>query len=237
MKKLLLGLGTLSLAILPVAAMVSCSATTPTVETEAKKLTVEVAVKDAELAKVLTSAVVTEITDAKEAAAKLVVVEKYTTIPTIAEGFTFEIKSAAVKVVAEAQVVDVTITVTETATPANTATATLSITGLTVDSSIVTPTLDTEAAKFETAETLKPAIETTVAAAAITGATDAVAKKIALEVYINLPTLADGFTFEVKTATVDVKVNTTLNVTITITDATAVTKDVTLVITGFTATA
>jgi hypothetical protein len=233
MKKLLLGLGTLSLAILPVAAMVSCSAETPTVETEAKKLTVEVAVKDAELTKVLTSAVVTEITDAADAAAKLVVVEKYTTIPTIAEGFTFEIKSAAVKVVAEAQVVDVTITVTETATPTNTATATLSITGLTVDSSIVTPTLETEKAKFISADTLSAKGTAAEAATAINAETEAVAQKRLIETFANLPTLAAEFSYAFKSAAADETTATTLNVTFTISGPESVTLDVTLNITAF----
>ena len=234
MKKLLLGLGTLSLAILPVAAMVSCSATTPTLETEATKFTTEVVTKDTTA---VTSAVVKEITDGADAAARLVSVEKYATLPTIAEGFTFEVKTAAVKVVAELQNVEVIITVTETAntdTATNSKDATLTITGLAVDSTIEVPTLETEAAKFVEVAAIDGKIKVADAATAINDAADAAAKQIALEVYTILPTLAEGFSLEVKSAAADTTVKTTLNVTITITDATSTTKDVTLVITGFT---
>ena len=228
MKKLLLGLGTISLAILPVAAMVSCSTTTPTLDTEAANLAKEFKAKTATTT---TTAAVKSITDAKDAVAKLAALKVLVDVPALAEGFAFEVKSATINSTKPTQV-DVKITVTETgSTEATKPTkdVTLLITGLTAGEA-VEATLDTEAAKFGSKVTKTPNTTQADALATFTG-DDAAAKLAALKVLVDVPTLADGFTFEVKSAAVSGATDLDVKITITKT-AGATTKDVTFKVTG-----
>ena len=199
MKKLLLGLGTLSLAILPVAAMVSCSTETkPTLEAEAEKFNVSVASK---LKDVTTTDVAKEINEAKTPETRLVAVEKYATLPTMAEGFTLEIKSAIIKAVELSTVVEVIITVTETT---NTDTATnskdvlFSISELMIDQTI--PTLASEAEKFSAVTTTSTDVTAITAAAAIVALQTQEERMKEVAKYATLPVLSDGFTFEIVSA-------------------------------------
>ena len=236
MKKLLLGLGTISLAILPVAAMVSCSTTTPTLDTEATKFTVSL---EAKTPATTTTAAVDSITNAADAKAKLTALETLVgkeKLPTIAEGFTFEVKSAMVNTKLNTTVdVKIMITETDSTETVKNKEATLSITKLTA-AEAPSATLDTEAAKLNvSAVTKTPATTQAAAIATITG--NATAKLAALKVLADVPTLADGFTIEVTAAAASGTTDMTVSITITETAGTAGsnTKDVTFTVTGLTA--
>jgi hypothetical protein len=234
MKKLLLGLGTLSLAILPVAAMVSCSAEEPiienkaTVKTEAKKLNIEVASK---IKDVTTTDVTTAINDAKTPAEKILAIKKYATLPTIATGFTLEVKSATTVDVELSTVVEIMIVVSETATPEKTANATFSITELKVDQTI--PTLASEVDKFKTAVSTSITDTALIAEEEFTNATTPAGKLEALNIYYLIPKLAEGFTLEVKSGKVNPTTNTTLDVFFRITNSKSKSLDGVLHITSF----
>ena len=220
MKKLLLGLGTVSLAILPVAAMVSCSTTETTLDTEATKFTVSL---EAKTPATTTTEAVKSIMDGKDAPAKLLALETLVgkdKLPTIADGFTFEVKSAMVNSKTDTTVdVKITITETDSTETVKTKDATLSITKLT-KATAPTTTLALEAAKYDISLAVlsTEAAKTSAAAAALfTG--DAAAQLAVLKTLVgdNVPTTSEGFTFEVTTAVVG-SVNTTVEVTITVTE-------------------
>jgi hypothetical protein len=231
MKKLLLGLGTLSLAILPVAAMVSCSAT-PSLNEETNKLNISVASK---IKDVTTTIVATEINSALNEDAKLAAVDKYATLPTLADGFKLEVKSAEVN----GETVEIKITVTETA---NTDTTTNSKDAIFTIKELVAvkPTLETEFNKINTnRETIIPSKTSTAAAASIIVASDKDSKEATLKLLVDIPTLAEGFTLEVKSAKINSTTKTSIDVLIAVTeiantDTTTNSKEATLTITGLT---
>ena len=239
MKKLLLGLGTISLAILPVAAMVSCSTTTPTLDTEATKFTVSL---EAKTPATTTTAAVDSITNAADAKAKLTALETLVgkeKLPTIAEGFTFEVKSAMINTKLNTTVdVKIMIAETDSTETVKTKEATLSITKLTATEA-PSATLETEAAKFNISKAVKEEMSTLTSAGAVElldVAIGAPAKLSALETLVgieNVPTLAAGFTFKVTTAIVGIN-KTTVEVIITVIETngglTAIGK---FIITGF----
>ena len=238
MKKLLLGLGTVSLAILPVAAMVSCSTTETTLDTEATKFTVSL---EAKTPATTTTEAVKSIMDGKDAPAKLLALETLVgkdKLPTIADGFTFEVKSAMVNSKTDTTVdVKITITETDSTETVKTKDATLSITKLTKATEPAGPTLDTEVAKLNISQVTKtPATVVTVAIDSITNAADSAAKLLALKVLADVPELEVGFSIEVKSATISGTTDMTVIITVT-QDGTEpiATKDAIFTITGLTA--
>jgi tRNA-binding EMAP/Myf-like protein len=227
MKKLLLGLGTVSLAILPVAAMVSCSST-PSLDEQISKLNISVGskIKDA-----TTITVATEINTASDAIAKLAIVEKFANLPKLADGFTLEVKTAEIN----GSTVEIKITVTEIANT-NSKDTIFTIKELVS----VKPTLETEFNKINiNRETIVPIKTATAAAASIIIANDKDSKEAALKLLVDLPILADGFTLEVKSVKINSKTKTSVDVLIVVTetsniDTTTNSKDATLTITGLT---
>ena len=221
MKKLLLGLGTVSLAILPVAAMVSCSTTETTLDTEATKFTVSL---EAKTPATTTTEAVKSIMDGKDAPAKLLALETLVgkdKLPTIADGFTFEVKSAMVNSKTDTTVdVKITITETDSTETVKTKDATLSITKLT-KATAPTTTLALEAAKYDISKpTQDKAITANGALALFVAADTSELKTGILETLVgkdNVPKTSPGFTFEVTTVVVGSD-NTTVEVTITVTE-------------------
>ena len=219
MKKLLLGLGTVSLAILPVAAMVSCSTTTPqtspTLETEAAKLNTSLRAKYFTMT--TSQAIATILSDQSESHDGLKSLVGEDNLPTLADGFTFVVTSAMVNSKINTTI-DVKITVIEKDEyiDDNTMYTTLQITKLTS----VPASLDTESSKFIlNLNSLDENITTTEAIAKFRG--DANVKLETLKSLVgedNLPTLADGFTFEVKLVALNRVTNTTIDVEITVTE-------------------
>ena len=217
MKKLLLGLGTISLAILPVVAMISCSTTptptTPTLDTESEKFNISLLAKHFTITTSdAIAAIVWDQSTNHDALKNLVGEDK---LPTLADGFTYKVTTAVVNSKIPTTV-DVKITVTETdgIVGSNTKYATLSITKLTS----VTPSLSTESNKFTlNLDSLDPTITTSAAIATFRG--DADTKLKALKDLVgeeNLPILADGFTFEVKLVALNSETPTTVDVEITV---------------------
>ncbi|MGL5732915.1 MAG: hypothetical protein ACRCXE_02515, partial [Metamycoplasmataceae bacterium] len=77
-------------------------------------------------------------------------------------------------------------------------------------------TLDIEAAKFASATTITPNTSAIDAAKSINEVSDDLAKLNALGIFANVPTLAEGFGFKVKSARVNGSLETSLDVLITI---------------------
>jgi hypothetical protein len=230
MKKLLLGLGTVSLAILPVAAMVSCSTPATALDTEASKFE---GTTTAKVTTVTAQSVADEFTAAKDEVTKdAILLANSTSTPVKAsEGFTSMIKSMTVNAETNTTL-DVVFTITEVPvteeTPAaepTTKDATFTITGFAAPAEA---TLETEAAKFTTAVTLLTAGTSTEAATAI------VTDKAILETFYKAPTLANGFDFTI-TSVDGTTADTVLTVVISVTDGKKAAKEVTFTVTGFTA--
>ena len=225
MKKLLLGLGTLSIAILPVAAVVSCGTeSATTLEKEAAKFTTTVT----KTPTTTTEVAVKSITDAADATAKATALAVFAEVPTVSEGFTTEVKSAAVDTTTKTTV-NVKIVITETAGEAgkNTKEVIFSVTGLTAVETPETPTMETEIAKFPATEVSK--IVTDNAATAAPKITEET-----LETYFTTVELATGFSYKFTTATAS---GDTVDLVLTVTGPVAPTKDVTISLTGFQAAA
>ncbi|MGL6125316.1 MAG: hypothetical protein ACRC1F_02375 [Metamycoplasmataceae bacterium] len=184
MKKLLLGIGASLLAILPIAAVVSCSSSTP-IETEAAKFksaeTINNGVTADEAAKAITTASTPE--------AKKTELAKYYKAPELSTGFTFDVKDAKVNS-KTSTTLDVTVTIEETEVEANTKDITFEITKF-------MSAVEFEAAKFKEAVTKDATITATVAAKAINDASTQEAKKTELAKYFTIPALSDGFTYEI----------------------------------------
>ena len=231
MKKLLLGLGTVSLAILPVAAMVSCSTTETTLDTEATKFTVSL---EAKTPATTTTEAVKSIMDGKDAPARLLALETLVgkdKLPTIADGFTFEVKSAMVNSKTDTTVdVKITITETDSTETVKTKDATLSITKLTE----IKTTIETEFAKINReVQTITPHKTAIAAASSIITPIGMDEKMISLRKIADFPSPANGFTFEVNLVTINSITPTTIDVKITITETDGgKTKDATLSITN-----
>ena len=148
-KNILLGLGAMSLAVLPIAAVVSCSATDGkgTLDGELKKFNKSF--------KSLNKTETAEIVAGKfigDASAQLIVLETYIgkeNVPSISEGFTFEVKKAIVNLEDNTKVdVQVTITETDSKEVVKSQDATLTIAGFKTIEVPKVPTLAEVAAQF-----------------------------------------------------------------------------------------
>lgn len=221
MKKILLGLGTSLLAVIPLAAVVSCSSTeTPTIDTEVAKFNTSVATTKADMNAV---AAAKTINDAKDDAGKLTKLKDLVTeVPTVAEGFSFTITSAK----ANSTTLEVSIKVSETATPANNKEATFKVTGFKALSAI-----EEAESKFATpGVATNKAITSAEVVKRITTGADAAAKLAELEKIVDVPKTT-GVTVEVKTASVVTATPTKIEVGITLTEGTN-TANVTWTVTG-----
>ena len=192
MKKLLLGLGTVSLAILPVVAMVSCSSETTKPQIEADKFATSQPAKNPATT---TIEAVESILYASNGTQWLEAVNSLinTPLPTLSEGFEMFVLLAAVSYEDEKSI-EVTFQIIETSTKQR-GLAKFIITDLTY----VEPTLDNQVSRFIKNGFAKPGFTTAEAAATITGTP---AEKLAaankfLTIELTPKFLLKGFTFTV----------------------------------------
>ena len=201
MKKLLLGLGTLSLAILPVTAMVSCTSET-TLESEVSKFNQE---QDALDPIMTTGHAIEEINLGFEGddivGQQLAATNALLThpLPKIAEGFTIDnILSWFSPDISTS--IEVSFTIRETATN-NTAKATLKITNLT---EIYSQALTEQMGKFSRHDdvTKTPLVTAAEAAATVTGTPDEMLAAVNrfLTIELSATFLSPGYTFVIEQA-------------------------------------
>ncbi|MGL5732651.1 MAG: hypothetical protein ACRCXE_01100 [Metamycoplasmataceae bacterium] len=226
MKKLLFGLGSLSLAIIPIGILASCSSssdTDPTINTEAEKFTEAVT----KLKTPTSTEAAKTISDATTPETKKTALKTFIDFPKLDKGFDFEVKKAWANPTKDGVIV-VTVSVyvkSDTATKVDTD---FEISGFATSTD-----LEKAALKFGIPVDAVISITSKEATKRITEAAGAEAKKTALEEIVTaakIPTTV-GFTFEVKEASFKAETATQMEVLITVTQtSSSKTQDVTFVV-------
>ncbi|MGL5617868.1 MAG: hypothetical protein ACRCWU_02290 [Metamycoplasmataceae bacterium] len=231
MKKILLGTGALVLAVIPVAAVVSCSSSGTTLKKEAEKFNTSVPTKATGMN---SSDAAGSIFFAKTPAEKkAALVELAKTIPTLDSEYEFAVLSAEVDS-QTTTTINVEIDVYSGANHKSDEheTVTFKVTGFSAPA-----TLQDEATKFGTTLPTKEASKTPAQAALqINEATPEDEKWEVLKTLITLPVRGSGFKYEITTAEADIVIPTQMIVKIKITKllTSNETVDVELLVTGFT---
>ncbi|MGL5643605.1 MAG: hypothetical protein ACRCW3_02415 [Metamycoplasmataceae bacterium] len=231
MKKILLGTGALALAVIPVAAMVSCSSSESktTLQKEADKF--KTPVKTKVIGMKSSDAAGTIIYDTPTPASKKEALLKLADVPTLDSEYEFSVLAATVDATTKTTI-NVEIEVYSGANEAEKIKVEFKVTDFGMPA-----TLADEVDKWGQPHATKEPTKT--AAAAITeinDAEDATKKWQALHRLSTLPIRGAGFTYEVLSAAPDGTTNTTMSVTIRITDTLSnATDDVVFPVTGFAA--
>ena len=199
MKKLLLGLGTLSIAILPVAALVSCGDTTSTTDLgiTTTEVTQEIITAAAEVINQKAPATEAEIIIALQTVFTGITADNYKNFVTTATIDVITLKANSGFAFGET---------TENEEPVTTLIS-------------IATSLETELSKFNDPIITKTLdAKASLAADSINNETTPETKSIALAKFAIMPTPAKGFTYEVESASVDTRVITSVNVKVTITE-------------------
>ncbi|MGL6125210.1 MAG: hypothetical protein ACRC1F_01820 [Metamycoplasmataceae bacterium] len=209
-KKLLLGLGASLLAILPITAVISCSSDSSTpvsVKPEAEKF--DKTVVTTAVGFISAEEAVKEIQSGKNAQERLDALKSFASVPTLSEGFEFEVLSAKINPGTNTTI-DVLIKVFEKGNKENFEEVTYRVEGFVAPNT----DLDTEAAKFNVSVvTKKPNLNSNEAIKTINDATTPEESLAALKELADVPTLEQGFEFAVIEARIS-STNTVIDVSI-----------------------
>ncbi|MGL5205774.1 MAG: hypothetical protein ACRC7B_02560 [Metamycoplasmataceae bacterium] len=229
MKKILLGTGALALAVIPVAALVSCSSST-TLQKEADRFKKAVKTKTTGMNSSVAAGSI--IYDTPTPAAKKAALEKLVDVPKLDSEYEFAVLGAKINTTTKTTI-DVEIEVYSGANETEKVKVNFQVTGFEVPN-----TLAEEKTKWEEGGTSKqPTMTTELAVLAINDASGAIPKWQALHGLSSLPVRGAAFTYEVISAEVNPASTTAMIVTIKVTDSLTARAEETILfpVTGFTA--
>ncbi|MGL6125037.1 MAG: hypothetical protein ACRC1F_00915, partial [Metamycoplasmataceae bacterium] len=208
-KKISLGLVASSLTILPMTVLISCSSSTP-IETEVAKF--ETPTRTIIPGIITANEAVSRIQSALGPINKLNALKVFANVPTLGEGFDFEVLSASINETTDSTV-DVLIQVFEKENKENVIDVIYMVEGFVP----LVSAIDKEAAKFnQPVETLRPHLSSNEAVARVNNASTPQDAFVALRELAVVPELSRGFEFTGFNATISTTKKTTIDVSITI---------------------